>query len=201
MSITSDRDRIFSDRRAASPERLRLGVWPRRAAKWCFWKRGALARKPRAVAEAGCASSTAIQRETPSAINAVQMWAEMDETVLDEDLEYDRGGNIKLVRSPGRAEPRRRPGSSANISQGLGGQFHQRRRRPGSALPMLSSKDIPLVRRNLLPQRTARPIRIKVTKAIGRAAARSRGAAPCINEPVLADGARCRDRVQVCKDR
>ncbi len=118
-------------------------------------------------------------RETPSAINAVQMWAEMD-AVLDEDLEYDRGGNIKLVRSPEElslAEAR----VEREQSQGLEVSFispEETRER----LPMLS-KDIPLFGATYCPSDgTANPL--KVTKAIGRAAAKA-GAQLCINEPVL----------------
>ena len=116
-------------------------------------------------------------RETPFAIKAVRMWEEMAQS-LDEDLEYDQGGNIKLLRteedlSIGRARVER------EISQGLEVSFlsaEETRER----LPLLSP-DTPLFGATYCPSDgTANPI--KVTKAIGREAAKI-GAQLHINEP------------------
>jgi sarcosine oxidase subunit beta len=119
------------------------------------------------------------QRETPFAIKAVKMWEEMD-AVLDEDLEYDQGGNIKLLRSQDEFD-QAKARVEREQSQGLGVCLispEETRER----LPFLAP-DIPIFGGTHCPtDGTANPL--KVTKAIGRAAAKA-GAQVRINEPAL----------------
>ncbi len=116
--------------------------------------------------------------ETPFAIKAVEMWTEMA-AVLDEDLEYDREGNLRLLRSKEQLE-------AAKVRVA-------REQEQGLEVNLISPDEVRERLPHISPEMslygathcpgdgTANPL--KVTKAIGRAA-EAAGALVHINEPV-----------------
>lgn len=117
--------------------------------------------------------------ETPLSIKAVAMWAEMTER-FDVDVEYDRGGNIRLLRSEeelavGRTRVERENSMGLEVNLLSREEVYER-------LPLLSPEAGVLGGTHCPTDGTANPL--KVAKAIGRAA-QAAGAVIRINEPAL----------------